>query len=384
MNYLIVDLNITLDGHKIGFVNNIHAYVSGLQDSNSYHFLLNRTSDDSSRLEEKSGKVIYLNAETEAGFESSSHALIRYDKQWKFICIKARELNIDRLILLEMDLYQVSIGISKVDFEISGIWFRPHVRMIQEGIGIRAWIKFKRTILQKKWTLSLALRNKQWRHVFILNDQKVVNQLKKMSPVFEMLPDPVFEYKQLEGFDLRKKYNIEKDKVIFLLFGYIDDRKNVKNILKAANSLIVDDAQKACFLLIGKFEKGYDRVISELTGAPPHYQIIQRDEFITDEEMESTFAQSDVILRMNVNFTGSSGIVGIGAKYDKPCIVSDTGIMAELVDEYKIGVLCPPDDISWIAMIIKTYLGRTNKYFIDGSAYLESHSTKKFVETLLS
>lgn len=30
--------------------------------------------------------------------------------------------------------------------------------------------------------------------------------------------------------------------------------------------------------------------------------MILKDEFVSDEEMESTFAQSDLILRMNINF----------------------------------------------------------------------------------
>ncbi|MFN8429806.1 MAG: hypothetical protein U0V04_07495 [Spirosomataceae bacterium] len=39
-------------------------------------------------------------------------------------------------------------------------------------------------------------------------------------------------------------------------------------------------------------------MISENTG----FQLITYDQYISDQEMEATFAQSDVILRMNLNW----------------------------------------------------------------------------------
>jgi glycosyltransferase involved in cell wall biosynthesis len=254
--------------------------------------------------------------------------------------------------------------------------------MQKEGPGLRNQIVFWRTILQKKLTIKWALMNKNLKKVFILNDEAMPNWLDNRRYFY--LPDPYFEYKLIENFDLRERYKIPKDNLILLQFGNMDERKNNENIIAAINSLDDVKAQKITLIIIGKFKEGYLEKITNLISEKSKYQTIIKDEFVSDEEMESTFMQSDVILRMNINFFGSSGIVGQAANHNKPCIVSNNGVMAEQVEKYKLGKIIDPYDINAIKDTIIFYLKNPNKRKIDGLYYKQTHDLEAFGSTLLN
>jgi glycosyltransferase involved in cell wall biosynthesis len=100
--------------------------------------------------------------------------------------------------------------------------------------------------------------------------------------------------------------------------------------------------------------------------------------------MESTFKQSDVILRMNINFFGSSGIVGQAANHNKPCIVSNNGVMAEQVEKYKLGRIIDPHNVNAIKETIEFYLQNPDERQIDGTNYKKTHDLNTFGSTLLN
>jgi glycosyltransferase involved in cell wall biosynthesis len=385
MNYLIVDLNIKLDGHKLGFVQNIIDYLEKNSDTkNQYYFLSNYSKDF--RLKKKKNSQIELFALTETqqnSVNSKKRFLEKSHLEWTLILEKAKELKIERLILMELDPYQLSIFRSKVSFDIYGIWFRPYHRMEQEAKGLKNYLKFNLFKFQKKITLFLALRNKSLKKVFILNDELLPDLPICKPPRFFYLPDPCFPYKQQATFNLRQKYNISSDKVIFLQFGFIDERKNTENILLALNSLQKSISEKVALLIIGKFKENYEQTLRSIIPSHAQYQTLFNPQFISDSEMESTFSQSDVILRMNINFFGSSGIVGIAANHDKPCIVSNFGVMADQVEEYNMGVIIDPYDIEEIMRSIQTFIENPDQRKVSGKAYREAHTAEKFVQTLL-
>jgi glycosyltransferase involved in cell wall biosynthesis len=283
---------------------------------------------------------------------------------------------------MELDPYQVEIGKTKTPYSIAGIWFRPYARMQKEGPGLRNQIVFWRTILQKKLTNKWALMNKSLKKTFILNDEAMPNWLNNRR--FFYLPDPYFEYKTIDNFDLRAKYNIPKDNLILLQFGNMDERKNNENIIAALNNLADEKAKKITLIIIGKFKEGYLQKIKNWIPTNSKYQTIIKDEFVSDEEMESTFKQSDVILRMNINFFGSSGIVGQAANHNKPCIVSNNGVMAEQVEKYKLGRIIDPHNVNAIKETIEFYLQNPDERQIDGTNYKKTHDLNTFGSTLLN
>ncbi len=382
MRILITDLNIKLDGHKYGFISSILKYIERQTIDNQYFILVNYSTEFKLESDNLRVKIHRTTQEQQSVISAQKHYFQKSTEEWKIITEFCSKKEIDHLILMELDPYQIEIGKKKTPFCISGIWFRPYARMQKEGSGFRNQIGFWRTILQKKLTIKWALLNKNLKKVFILNDEAMPNWLDNRR--FFYLPDPYFEYEIIENFDIRKRYKIPKDNLILLQFGNMDERKNNENIIAALNNLDEEKAQKITIIIIGKFKEGYMEKIKSLIPENSKYQTIIKDEFVSDEEMESTFVQSDVILRMNINFFGSSGIVGQAANHNKPCIVSNNGVMAEQVEKYKLGKIIDPYDINAIKEAINYYLQNPEARKIDGSHYRSTHDLETFGSTLLN
>ena len=384
MNILITDLNIKLDGHKFGFVNNLIKYLEGIKTQNSYFILTNFTEEFQLVSIVDNIKIHSLTADEQEIFNNSKSFLLKAAAEWKAINFFAESHSINEVILMELDPYQVEIGRKKTNFSIAGIWFRPYSRMLPEHDTLKSKLINARTKLQKKLTMDFALLNKNLKRVLILNDEQMPTWLNNpKNPRFFTLPDPYFEYPQIPGFNLRTKYNIASDNIILLQFGNMDERKNNENIIAALNSFEPEKASKITILVIGRFKEGYVEKLETLKKPDAKYQMILKDEFVSDEEMESTFAQSDLILRMNINFFGSSGIVGIAANHNKPCIVSNNGVMAELVAKYKLGEVIDPYSISEIKNTIERYLQNRELLKIDGENYRQTHNLETYAKALL-
>lgn len=381
MKFLITDLNIKLDGHRYGFMNNLLHYAGENFRDDEFVFLTNLSEDF--RLEGHYSHIqtLQLSPEEQSAIDTGLSALKKARLEWEIISQYALDVKADRVILMFLDSYQAEIGKSKTPFRISGIWFAPYSRMEAEGDSIGQKAKMLLTKTRKKLTMEWALRNPALDKVFILNDEEMPGWLNKGETRFYTLPDPYFEYPAVPGYNLRVRYGIPAENLVFLQFGYIDERKNLENIVLAFNALAPETARKTTLLVIGKFKPGFKEHLLSLKKG--EYQVIFRDEFVSDEEMESSFAQSDVILRMNINFFGSSGIIGAAAQHNKPVIASDTGVMAGIVTRYGLGTIVNPYHIEEIAAAVTAFHTHPSGRVIDGSRYRTTHDLKAFAETLL-
>ncbi|WP_216598527.1 glycosyltransferase, partial [Jiulongibacter sediminis] len=384
MNYLIVDLNITLNGHKLGFVQETMNFLAlhHADSEHEFHFLVNEPlkKSDSNKFQ-----VHYPGKSYQAKFDKYS-GLKKYKEQWQYIAVKAGQLDIHKVVLMEFDLYQAAIGFDKdTAFDISGIWFRPYFRQKAIGLTLFEKVKFNIRRVQKKGLLKSSLRNSRLKKIFILNDQKTVDFMnEREGDRFAYLADPVFDYPCYKLTNIRDKYLIKDDRLIFLIFGYMDERKNVVNVLKAIEKLSKTEQEKICLMLIGKTAEHYEATLLEaIEKHNSEIQLFHIDEFVDNCEMEALFSQCDLVLRMNINFFASSGIIGLAAKYDKPSLVSDYGIVAELTEKYEMGRLVDPLKVDQIKELFSSFVKEPDSWKIDGSAYYRDHNTRAFVENLL-
>ncbi|MFT5885935.1 MAG: glycosyltransferase involved in cell wall biosynthesis [Arcticibacterium sp.] len=385
MNYLLVDLNIQLNGHKLGFVqetlNWLNRYAKN--SGHHFHFLVNHElyTPSSQHI-----SVHYLEEDLQAKLQET-RPLVRYRTQWKYIKVKANELEVSQLILMEFDIYQIAIGnVSKMNFDINGIWFRPFYRQKVINSSLLEKLKFGIAKMRKQVTYKLALRNHNLKQVFVLNDQKTVNELNlKYNPKLRYLPDPVMPSELSGDIDIRSKYDIGVEKKIFLIFGYIDDRKNVPNILRALNKLPRAYQLKISLLLFGKVANNYSPILRDsILENESEVQIIENNEFVSNDEMGALFQSSNLVLRMNINYFASSGIIGLAAKYNKPSLVSNYGVVADLTKAYVLGKEVDPLAIMALSSHFKDFIDNPEDWKINGSSYCEKHSMSKFVTTLLS
>ena len=383
MKYLITDLNIQLNGHKFGFINNLLLYIESLNTDDQYFFLTNDSDNFELKSEKENIKILKLSGEQNSKIQIQKRGLFKYWTQWNIIKKISEELLIDRVVLMEFDLYQLGIAFTRFRFKVSGIWFRPYHRMQPENNSFKSKLNYLKYIIQKKITFLPTLLNSRLSKVFVLNDENVKSFYGIFSKKIFYLPDPVFIYQKEESFDLRKKYGIPPNNMILLQFGHMEERKNNENIIKALDKIPSEISKNITLLLIGKFISGYEQKVKSLVTESSVFQLITHNQFISDEEMEATFAQADVILRMNLNFFGSSGVVGIAAAHQKPVIVSNYGVMHDQVIKYYLGKTLAPDDVGGIKDTIMSYFENPEERKVDGKKYLESHCAEAYARMLL-
>lgn len=382
MRFLITDLQIQLDGHRLGFMTNLMAYAATATPQHEFLFLTNRSEEFNLESPADHIKTLALTVQEQQSILEESQAVKKAHVEWEIVCRYALDFKADRVIFMYLDSYQLEIGRSQdLPFKISGIWFSPYSRMEAESDDMKARFSNLITKTRKKFVMRWALKNPQLDKIFILNDEEMPKWLNRGTPRFYTLADPYFEYSSIPNYSVRATYNIPDDHLIFLQFGYMDERKNVENIVRAFNVLPKAQAEKSTLLLIGKFKPGFRSQIENLKSGP--YQMILRDEFVSNEEMESTFSQADVILRMNIRFFGSSGIIGVAAQHNKPVIASNSGVMAEIVEKYHLGMLVNPYGISEIAAAISRFHTVEDSLHIDGTKYRNNHDLATFGKTLL-
>jgi D-inositol-3-phosphate glycosyltransferase len=144
---------------------------------------------------------------------------------------------------------------------------------------------------------------------------------------------------------LRGKYHVPQDRKVLLFFGSIRENKGLDVLIGAMRGLTRD-----YFLVIAgetagasEIPAGYYRDLIE------QYRIADAvgwtEKYIRDEEAAEFLKMADaVVLPYKRSFHAQSGVLNLAAGLDRPCVVSDVGGLRELVDEYRLGVVVPPED----------------------------------------
>jgi glycosyltransferase involved in cell wall biosynthesis len=78
-----------------------------------------------------------------------------------------------------------------------------------------------------------------------------------------------------------------------------------------------------------------------------------RDRFIPDDEMAELFRSHDIVVLPYTTFNSQSGVLHLAVAYKKPVVVTDVGAMSEIVNEYGIGEVVPPNDPVMLAQAIR-------------------------------
>ena len=130
----------------------------------------------------------------------------------------------------------------------------------------------------------------------------------------------------------------------------------------------------------GNFKK-YDELIDNLN---VRNRIKLEVRYLPETEIPVFFSASDVCVLPYRSAT-QSGIVGIAYHFDLPVIVTNTGGLAEMVEENKTGIIVNEISSEQISEAIKKYFdeGLKNKFKPFITEYKTKHSWKSFAEEVL-
>nr|WP_255557685.1 glycosyltransferase [Flavobacterium taihuense] len=201
-----------------------------------------------------------------------------------------------------------------------------------------------------------------------------------------MLPDPIAKLTPLDNFDIYEHYNSEKDRKVFLHIGSLGDRKGTFEVIDSATCISEENQSKVFILVVGKAENDeieqtiIDKVKYNTLNS--NVQIVWDNQFVSNEMMKSLFDQSHAILLPYKNTEASSGILGHAAAANKKVIATGKGLIREIIEENKLGILLEEVSSSEIASKIDEVLS-FQVLFTSENSFVEEHSPSKFAELVL-
>ncbi|KOP22764.1 glycosyl transferase family 1 [Hapalosiphon sp. MRB220] len=314
-------------------------------------------------------------------------------REWSLMSRYAKILGTTECLLMYFDTFQLSVVLRrKLPCSFSGIYFRPRFHY-GDFQGITLSRKDHIRHLQEHVHISLALGHPQFKTLFSL-DQFSVKHLNQLSSNTQVvyLPDPVqtYPHREFKAKSFKANLGIEPDRLVFLMFGIIDERKGIHQVLDAVAMLPPHLCQKLCLLLVGCISSAdkpkVEAQIMKLSQLLP-VQIVTRDQFVMEREIQSYFQISDVVLTTHQRHVGTSNTLIRAAAAQKPVLCSDYGLMGEWTRHYKLGLNVNSVVVSEVAKGLTQFLQESPERFFDPSTardFAQKHSAGKYAETIFS
>lgn len=264
--------------------------------------------------------------------------------EWDISRKYATRLKVDHCLFMYLDRLQLPIVLGdNFPCLFSGIYFRPTLHYDDFDNSLPSW-KDRLRQWRQRLLLSSVLRNPQFKFLFCL-DPFAVKHIEKLNSKAKILylPDPVqiCETADLKTEQLKTRLGINCDRKIFLLFGYLESRKGIYQLLEAIKLLPPVACENLCLVLAGfihPLEKlQIETLVREIAHSLP-VQIITCNDFVPEQEVHLYFQMADVILAPYQRHVGMSGILLLAAAANKPVLSSNYGLLGQLVCQHKLGM----------------------------------------------
>jgi len=389
---LIYDRDIS--GHHLDYLQFLVEFLkqTPIEIQKQFVFVLNEGAKGRFTKDESQIEFRYIQSEQLVTILSHTNVLRRAAVEMRYLTKLLEEYGAKRLIFMHIDAFQYELGraaVRDLGVEMSGLLFLPFRKNFEDGDTLKAKLRREWRGLRKGLQIRWMLRNQNLKRIFILNDKKGVKAYNhRYGKRFTHLPDPIELDKIAAGSEneLKEKYGVAPNQLVFLIYGHLSTRKNIPNILAALKSVRQEKKERITMLICGEPENGYEKtLISAIEVAEkthPEVNFVKHFRFFDPSDTNEVFKITDVVLVPYINFFSSSNILGLAAKYNKPLIASNLGVMEGLVTQYKLGTTVSPHRPEEIAIAINKYLNNNNM-LIDGSEYLNDHSAEVFCQKIL-
>ena len=189
----------------------------------------------------------------------------------------------------------------------------------------------------------------------------------------------------------RQRLGIAPGEKTMLFFGNIAPYKGLEYLIQALPRLADPGGYRLIIAGTPKAGSGsyWDEVRGAIDADRSGVKILQKIEFVADEETEVYFKAADVLV-LPYRFIFQSGVLFLAYNFGLPVLVSDVGSMKDDVIEGRTGFMCRPEDPADLARGLETYfssdlyreLARRRQDIRDSA--LERHSWEKVGDTTRS
>jgi glycosyltransferase involved in cell wall biosynthesis len=323
--------------------------------------------------------------------QSPVHRAVRAFQSWQILCRYAAVLESTHCLIMYLDAFQSPLAWgAKAPCSVSGIYFRPSFHY-SSLTGYQPSWKDRIQHWRERFILPRVLRHPQLQTVFCL-DPFAIRPLKQFHghAAAVPLPDPVQIYNHSEDqvVQLQKDLGIQPGRLVFLMFGALDGRKGIYQLLDAILKVSPILCQKLCLLFVGPIEPRDRKLmqprLAQIAESLP-VQIILRNAFIPDREIQVYFQLADVILAVYQRHVGMSAILARAATAQTPVLASDYGLMGEVARRYKLGLTLDSTSPDEIAKGVTRLLEESPAAVGDRArmrAFAEQNSAERFASIL--
>ncbi|MCK9404728.1 MAG: glycosyltransferase [Chitinophagaceae bacterium] len=381
MTTLFFEPHIT--GHRQEYLNHLIDYILDVKPPGEFIFIVHPDFEVLAGLRTNPQLVTYNISTAEHQSLERGNIISRSIRYYRLADKYAKKLSATHLCFMSLIDVQFALGIFRPTYNVSGILFRAFSRL-KEGSLRKRMTRFRKFL--QTW---FFIRRKFIRQVFILNDQDSVDFLNRTYKTnkFQMLPDPIPDWKADPDFSVRLHFGIDSDQKILLHPGSLSERKGTLEILESLCYLSDEVLSKFVLFLLGEPETGMENRISEklkkVGKEKPNARIIYHNEFVPNSILQSYFNQCDAILTpYSANDLTYSGIVGHALAAGKPVLCIKNGLLGKIIEEYGMGIMLNSNSPQEIAAgIIKMLDADFNcKPF---ESYIISHTKEIFASKII-
>jgi glycosyltransferase involved in cell wall biosynthesis len=267
----------------------------------------------------------------------------------------------------------LALGLKAAGCRLGGILFRPSVHYRALGSRrrrAREWVRDAR----KAILYQLMLFNNAVRVVLTLDPYfpQYAAQCYAHGGKVKAVPDPVHPAVNGTAADARIADGVPSDRTVFLLFGYLTERKGVLSLLQALRRLPADVASRAAVILAGKVEPEIRSAVDACCGAiraeQPQLWLHVEDRRVTSGELDVLVRRCDVVLAPYQRFVGSSGVLLWAARLGKPVLTQDFGLLGRLVKDHRLGLATDCCNPERLAEAMSDFVRTGAQTFIDRGA----------------
>ncbi len=381
--------DISISGHHSEYISHLVDYIhqNKFAGQEEFYFILNSDFKEKfSSIALKANKcsnlsMLYLTANELKKCEKGN-IIKKSFTNYRVMDSYAKKLEVDHVVLLNFNPFQLAFVFFKPLYSVSGILFLQFYRMSKNN-----W-KSKLKYYKKYYLTKFYSQNKSLKEVFILNDDKSVNFLNGefKTSIFTMLADPIPELSPLKDFNIYDYYGIHKNRKVFLHIGALGDRKGTFEILESAKYISVKEQNEVAILLVGKASEQEAELIGQKVvkaSSESAVVVLWDNQFISSQMMKSLFDQCTAVLIPYKNAEASSGILGHATAAGKCVIATKSGLLQEIVNDNKLGILIEKVDSASIARAIeKSRYHQINHQL--SKSFVESHTPILFAKNVLS
>jgi glycosyltransferase involved in cell wall biosynthesis len=161
----------------------------------------------------------------------------------------------------------------------------------------------------------------------------------------------------LTSAEAKQRLGIRESERTILFFGNIGPYKGLEYLVAAFQQIAASNPDYR-LIIAGKLRGGCQKYLDEIqrtiSGEISRERVIQKIEYIPDEDTELYFKAADVLV-LPYTHVFQSGVLFLSYNFGLPAVATDVGSLREDIIDGRTGLLCKPCDPVDLARAIETY-----------------------------